>query len=77
MNKFMEGVVELMPITDEGVYLMNKLKACQAVIDQERYISNHDYSPYDRPTSRSNGSEAVRQADIAYLNKLKRVAGMI
>ena len=55
----------------------NRIKACQAVIDQERYIASHDYSGYDRPTYQSNGSTAVYQSDIQYLRKLKKTARMI
>ena len=48
---------------------MKKLKACEAAIEQESFIANRDYS-YE------NG-EKVKQADRAYLQELKKVAGMI
>jgi hypothetical protein len=54
-----------------------RVRACKAVIRLEAFIASHDYSGYDRPSSQSNGSEKVYQSDLAYLKKLKRIAGMI
>ena len=51
-----------------------QLDILQAVKDQIRYIEGHDYSQYDRPSSPSNGSEKVYQADLAYLKKLEEIA---
>lgn len=50
--------------------------AWKKVIEQRDYIETHDYRPYDRPQSQSNGSEAVRNADIRFLKNLQERAEM-
>ena len=50
--------------------------AWKKVIEQRDYIETHDYRPYDRPQPQSNGSEAVRNADIRFLKNLQERAEM-